>query len=238
MLSHCFTTYNRDTLLFEAIEGLLDDPKADEIIIVDDFSDYEFFKNVMEKCRELDLRRDSADRPKIKLHRNHENYGMSRNKAKAIRVAKNDWVSILDSDNKFDKTFLAALPSRLNSDTIYCPAFAKKDFDYRKYAGMTLDRTNLKPILKSGEPMINCFLNTCNYVVHRESYLKTYKFNEEHVASDTIWFNYNWLANGGKFYIVPTMEYIHRVHDGSGFKNNIDYNMRKADEVRKLILSL
>lgn len=229
MISFCLTNYNRYELLLKAVEGLAEDSRISEVIISDDCSDYEIFSKVQEFC-------DAYLTGKIKLYRNAQNLGMSRNKAKAISYAKEEWILIGDSDNQFMPAYLDALPPKLNSDTIYCPAFARPTFDYRKYAGMTLDKYNIKRILH--EPMMNCLMNTCNYVAHRESYLQTYVYNEEHIASDTIWFNYNWLKRGGKFYVVPTMEYWHRVHDDAGFKKNIQYNMQKAEEVRKLILTL
>jgi hypothetical protein len=34
------------------------------------------------------------------------------------------------------------------------------------------------------------------------------------------------------------MQYFHRVHDASGFKQDIGYNMQKAEEVRRLIQQL
>jgi hypothetical protein len=81
-------------------------------------------------------------------------------------------------------------------------------------------------------------MNTCNYIVNRDFYLKTYQYNPEHIASDTIWHNYNHLKAGGKFCIVPDMQYYHRTHAGSGFMKGIEYNMAKTEEVRKLIQQL
>jgi hypothetical protein len=35
--------------------------------------------------------------------------------------------------------------------------------------------------------------------------------------------------------IVPGMSYIHEVHEGSGWLQNADYNIKKADEIIDLI---
>lgn len=229
MISLCLTTYNRYEMLFEAFESLINDARVGEIVISDDCSEYNIFSLVQKKADSI---------PKVKLFRNVCNSGMSINKAIAIRLAVNDWCLLADDDNIFDSSYLNALPHTLHSDIIYCPAFARPEFDYRKYAGMTLDKHNIARLLQMNEPMINCLLNTCNYVVHRQAYLVAYKLDPAHIASDTIWFNYNWLKEGGRFYIVPGMEYTHRVHAGSGFKKQIDYNMQKVEEVRAMIMQL
>jgi hypothetical protein len=81
-------------------------------------------------------------------------------------------------------------------------------------------------------------MNTANYIVHRDNYLATYQYNQDHIASDTIWHNYNHLKNGGLFCVVPDMQYTHRVHPGSGFLQGIDHNMKMQNEVRKMIMAL
>lgn len=228
MISFCLTTYNRTELLFEAIESLVDDPRVTEVVVCDDCSEYEYFHKVQEYCEKRSQ--------KIKLFRNVTNLGMQLNKATAVRKCSEHWVLLGDSDNVFNSEYINALPDELESDTIYCPSFARPKFDYTKYSGQVIDAVNARKVVS--EEMGNCLFNTCNYVVHRESYLRTFKPNVAHVASDTIWFNYNWLMNGGAFYVVPGMEYFHRVHDGSGFLQNVVYNMQKAEEVKKLILRI
>jgi hypothetical protein len=81
-------------------------------------------------------------------------------------------------------------------------------------------------------------MNTCNYLVNREEYLKIYQHNPEMKGTDTIWFNYLWLKAGNSFYVVPGMEYYHRVWEGSGFLADCDYNMKRAKEVKELIKQL
>lgn len=229
MISICLTNYNRYEMLFEAFNPFLTDDRVSEIIIVDDCSDYDVFSKVHEAVTELKIK-------KVKLYRNPRNLGMSRNKAMSVKYAANEWVALLDSDNVFDKSYLSSLPDNLENNVIYCPQFARPTFDYRKFAGNIYASLEISKLVH--DPMFYCLLNTCNYIVHRDSYLATYQYNEAHVASDTIWFNYNWLKRGGRFYIVPGMEYDHRVHDGSGFLNNMHYNMARAEEVKKLIMQL
>lgn len=225
-LSLCITTYNRYDLLKESYAQVIDDPRISEIIIVDDCSTE---PGIKEKVNAL-------AGGKVKVFHQAQNRGMSRNKADAISYASNEWVIIFDSDNVIGKDYLDAIPVYLNSDTIYCPSFAKPEFDFRFYEGKFF---NAKYATKEiARDSFNVAMNCCNYLVHRDTYLQAYLYNQNHIASDTIWHAYNHLKAGGSFYIVPGMQYYHRVHKGSGFLQGVDHNMRMQAEVRKMIMNL
>jgi hypothetical protein len=85
--------------------------------------------------------------------------------------------------------------------------------------------------------MGNACLNTCNYLVHRDTYLNVFKEHDVK-GTDTIAFNYEWLKAGKKLFIVPGMEYDHLIHEGSGFMKDADFNMKKAEEYKKKIQAL
>ncbi len=227
MISLCITTYNRFEMLMESFAQVLDDDRISEIVIMDDCSDIAIYDKILAA---------TFDMPKVRLIRNSENLGMSLNKRKAIEAAKNEWVCIFDSDNVIGPDYLDALDKIgvLDSTTIYCPSFAKPQFDFRKYEGWH--------ILHAGnmmqESMGECFFNCCNYLVNRDEYLKVYQHNPAMKGTDTIWFNYLWLKAGNSFYVVPGMEYMHRVWDGSGFLQDVHYNMKQAKEIKELIKAL
>jgi glycosyltransferase involved in cell wall biosynthesis len=225
-LSLCITTYNRFELLKESYTQVIDDPRISEIIIVDDCSTE---PGIKEKV-------NSLAGGKVKVLHQVQNLGMSRNKADAISYASNDWVIIFDSDNVITTDYLDAIPVYLSRDTIYCPSFAKPEFDFRFHEGNFYNLKNVATAIKMDT--YNVAMNCCNYLVHRDTYLQTYQYNEKHIASDTIWHAYNHLNAGGSFYIVPGMEYFHRVHKGSGFLQGVDHNMRMQAEVRKMIMEL
>lgn len=244
-LSLCITTYNRPEMTIRAFEKVYEDARITEIIIVDDASSHDNVKK---------LHRATIPMSKVRLYFNHENIGMSRNKTKSIELATSDWCILFDSDNILDKDYLDAFERFVtlkNGDcpimydpkhkkTIFCPDFAKPYFDYTIYSseafGGIYGADMAQYLIR--ENMFNCLMNTCNYIVHRQMYLDTYNYNADHIASDTIWHNYNHLKVGGVFAVVPGMQYYHEVHDGSGFKQNIDYNMRQAEKVRRLIIEL
>lgn len=225
-LSLCITTYNRYELLKESYAQVIDDPRISEIIIVDDCSTE---PGIKEKV-------NSLAGGKVKVYHQAQNRGMSRNKADAISYASNEWVIIFDSDNIIEKDYLDAIPVYLNSDTIYCPAFAQPEFDFRFYEGKFFNKKNAGKEIQRDS--FNVAMNCCNYLVHRDTYLQTYKYNPLHIASDTIWHAYNHIKAGGSFYIVAGMHYYHRVHKGSGFLQGVDHNMRMQAEVRKMIMNL
>lgn len=230
MISLCITTYNRYDMLLESFDKVLGDPRISEIVIVDDASKPEI-QNLL-----LGTLRTGPYADRVRLFINEENLGMSRNKARAVELSSNEWCILFDSDNVIDSSYLDAIPEELDGDTIYAPAYARPQFDYRKYAGQTIKAENAPRIISTSDG--ECLFNTCNYLVNREEYLWVYEYNAEMKGTDTIWFNYLWLKDGGSIHVVPGMEYIHRVHPGSGFLEECDYNMKKAAEVKQLIQTL
>lgn len=231
-LSLAITTYNRYSLTIESCAQVLNDPRIDDIVILDDAST----DGSYEKLREY-----YADYNHVRVIRQAQNRGMSINKKDAISYAKNDWVIIFDSDNVIGPDYLDAFYKQIERDQtihewcIYLPDHAKPHFSFKKYSGQTFGSMLRPPV---HEPMGNCMMNCCNCIVNKTKYLEVYQHSEEHVCSDTVWFNYLWLKAGYGFYVVPGMEYFHRVHDGSGFKKDIDYNMKQAEKVRKMIMAL
>lgn len=237
-LSLCITTFNRYDLLKESYAQVIDDPRISEIIIVDDCSTD---PGIKEKV-------NSLAGGKVKVFHQVKNRGMSRNKADAIGYASNPWCILFDSDNIIGLDYLDAFFNFLDEweepyasysirdNFIFCPSWAKPEFDFRKYEMKRFGAKDAAKEIKSD--IFNVCLNCCNCIVNRDFYLKTYQFNPSHIATDTIWHSYNHLKAGGSFYIVPGMHYEHRVHKGSGFLQGVDHNMRMQAEVRKMIMEL
>lgn len=224
------TVWNRWEMLLESFAQVIDDDRIDEVLIMDDASELQYW----DKIKELPKFNN-----KIKVVRQLTNQNMSRNKRDAIFNSKNEWVIIFDSDNVIGKDYLDALeriwnkPGQPYSGWIYSPSFAKPIFDYRKFEDYVFDMSDAP---KLNDPNCNCLFNTCNYVVNKEEYLATWKENKEMKGSDTIWMAYLWLKAGHSLYVVPNMHYEHRMHQGSGFAQDMSYNMAKAEEIKKLIL--
>jgi len=227
-------------MVLEVFQKVYDNPIIDEIVIVDDHSDSEHFRRLTDL---LFIRRQTGSAGKIKLFRNEKNLGMSLNKAEAISKASNEWVIIFDSDNELYPEYLDAiafvfngLDEKLLSRIIFCPEMAEPDYDFSDLPKF-INSDNAKRLLDF--KMFRILLNTCNYLVNRDEYLRVYRYDETIQESDTIHFNYLWLCAGNSFKIVPTMNYFHRRHDGSGWLNgDHKYNMNKAAELQEKIKNL
>ncbi len=228
-ISLCITNFNRYTMLMESFAKVLEDPRIAEIVIVDDASDEQIFNRIKAHC----------DHPKIRLYQNDQNLGMGLNKKRAVELAENEWCLLFDSDNQLTPAYLDALEADLDAlqpHVIYMPCAARPHFDYTEFQGWVIDRKNAGTVIE--ERMGDCCMNTCNYVVHRDSYLRVYQYDETVKGSDTIHFNYLWMKAGNSFYVVPGMEYFHLVHDGSGWKADAQYNIQKAAETKEKIKGL
>lgn len=238
-LSLAITTYNRPEMTIKSFEKVLNDERISEVVIVDDYS-------IEKNYNKLEQLIESLGSKKIRLYRNESNVGMSLNKFKAIYYCLQDWIIIFDSDNILDTDYLDAFekecfnnPIGLPTDMIFCPSGAMPKFDYKPLEGLVIDRYNIKEILTGNyAKQAEWLLNTCNYIVNRDTYIDNYKSNHSMIATDTIWHNYNHLKNGGSLHVVPNMTYQHLVWEGSGWRESRRYNKEKAIEVRKLIEQL
>jgi glycosyltransferase involved in cell wall biosynthesis len=205
-ISLALTTYNRidDTLL--SFNQLLNDDRISEIVINDDFSDIDIFENLKEKIKSLNSE-------KIKLLRNIENMGVSRNKKEAISLCNNDWVIIFDSDNIIDKSYIDKLYEEeiWYDDVIYCPDEAGP-FNYKFLGNLKLDKNDV--IDRLNNSMMNCFLNTCNYFVNKQKYVEVYEYED---ILDTMNFCYLWLKRNYFLRVVENMHYIHRQRPDSDY---------------------
>lgn len=223
-LSLCLTHLNRTNLLKDCYPDVLN--LVNEVVIQDDKS------NPFEQA----LLADHFANSKTRIFYNSVNIGMSRNKAEAISNANNEWCIIFDSDNVIGPEYINAIPTKLDKRTIYVPDFAEPEFDYRKYTGISITRENIHRFIKDRE--FECLMNTCNYLCHRDEYLKVYRYNKDMKGTDSIWMFYLWLQAGNRFEVVPNMRYFHRIHAGSGFLADMKYNMEQAKKVKLLIENL
>lgn len=229
-LSLAITHYNRFEMVIESFAQVINDPRLPEILIMDDCSTDGSFEKLVNHFK---------GNEKVRIVRQAQNRGMSQNKADAVAHSRSSWVILWDSDNILGIDYLDALEKALAKSikfNILCPEYARPQFDYRKFSGKLISDSNVHELVN--DKMGNCLLNTCNYVVYRDLYLKVFQNNPEVKGSDTLWFNYLWLKAGHWFYVVPDMQYYHRVHSGSTWLENAGYNMKMAETINKKILSL
>lgn len=201
-------------MLYEAVSPFLQDPRVAEVVISDDASHLELYNTIYWQFASID---------KVKIFRNETNQDCYLNKKLAIERATNEWVAILDSDNRFDKEYIDRLENLwvagLNDKTVYQPEFAKPHFDFRHLAGVNLNRSNIANYIH--DDRTKTMLNAFNYFVNRAEYLKVFDPSIDPVTSDSIYHNYRWLNAGNSIYIVPGLQYNHVVHNGSHYQQNV-----------------
>lgn len=221
------TTYERLKLTLESFAKVVDDPRIDEIIILDDCSEFNLFMMLAQACGQW---------AKVKTIRQGQNRGMQQNKADAVAFARNEWVILFDSDNVLTTEYLDSIPEYMDECTIHCPSFARPMFDMRWLEGRIIDREDAKDY--ADKECFHWMINTCNYVVNRDEYAKVYKHDPEQRGTDTAAFALRWLEAGNSFYIMPGAYYDHLVHGGSEFMKHVDYNMAMAKSIMNKIKNL
>lgn len=218
-ISLCVTTYNRWYETIIAIEQIVLDKRINNVIIMDDSSTDGSYEKLVNNYKGLG---------KVKVIKQLFNLNMSRNKMSALSYAKNSFALLADSDNVFTPAYIDALEvvGKLDENTIYQPSFGTPQFNWERYQGIKINKSNIAEYMN--DALFRCSLNGCNYVVNPKLYCERYVYNPIIDAADTIHFLYNWLIQGGEYYIVPNMHYLHTVGDQSGFLKNVNKNMEDA----------
>ena len=211
MISLCLTNFQRTDLLYESYRQLVNDDRITEIVISDDCSSDEVYSTITWQSKAFS---------KVKIYRNETNIDCYRNKKRAVELATNDWVIIGDSDNVFTPEYVNRLFSfGWNPNILIQPSFAKPHFDFRKYELQIIGSRNIAEFM--GDDTFKTMLNAMNYFVNREEFLRVWDGSVDPVTSDSIFQNYNWLKAGNSIYVCPGLEYEHKVHEQSHYRNNV-----------------
>ena len=162
-LSLCITNFNRDRMLFESFEQVLNDDRVSEIVIVDDCSQESIRRRVKDYTKQFE---------KVKVFLNRKNLGCYKNKREAISLAKNEFVIIFDSDNIMTKSYIDKIfEQEWDENTILAPDYVVS-FDYRHFADQVITKSNVRKYVD--QKQFDCLINTMNYFVHRDNYLKVW----------------------------------------------------------------
>ena len=199
----------------QTIRNVHDDPRIDEFVINDDGTE-EAFK---------DFPTGPACSMKIKLMSNKKREGVFRNKYITVSKCRNESVCLWDSDNIFDVDYLDALERAgdflENESTIRCPVKALPRFDFSQWENHIILKTTAKSYMD--KPAFRVHMNTGNYVVPRETYLRILKSHfdagvQSPNCCDVIWQNYHLLSAGMRMVFVPGMQYQHTDHPDSTYR--------------------
>lgn len=227
MISICLTNFNREQLLYESIEQIIDDERISEIVISDDCSEYGLYTRVVDHYKNY---------PKVKIYRNEKNLDCYLNKHKAVSLATNEWVLLIDSDNVFSKEFIDKIfELGVNygggfswvESSILQPSFAKPHFDFTPFEGLDIEEKNISTYMMMHQ--FQTLLNAANHFFHRETWLSVFDSTVDPVTSDSIYQNYRWLEAGNSIYVVPGLHYEHRVSNhGKEEKSHYVKNSRRT----------
>ena len=213
MISVCITTYNRTDLLFESFQQIEKDERVSEIVIVDDHSTRDIQGILAERLRG----------PKFRFIINDYNVGCYENKRRALSLALNDWAILFDSDNILTTQYIDCIENLMiagvNPKTLYQPEFARPHFNFSEFSGTNFTKANVGK--HAAHNVTFCtMLNAMNYFVNVNEYLRIWEPRSEPWTADSLLQNYNWLNAGNSIYVVPGLQYEHRVHEGSHYKEH------------------
>lgn len=235
MITLAITTYNRVDITIESFSSILNNPYIDEIVIVDDCSDLNIFNDLKSKINNI-------NNDKIKLYRNNINLKPFLNKVEAIKYSKNEWVILLDSDNKITDEYVNLVNStEKNENTLYLPETllhfnGEIISNFHRLKNNTINLSNIKKFL--GEPETSTIMNVGNFFVNKKKYLEVTLNNniESYLqTNDALYFSYLWIINGNNIKILGDLVYHHRQHEGSWYLNNmVDCNKNTNEIINRL----
>ena len=208
-------SFNRPQMTLHSFMKVYHDERIEQITIVDDASTSENWERLVSLCNELG---------KVKLVRNTTNLDCYANKYAAISHSDMEWNCLWDSDNEFGIDYIDKIfgIETWEENTAYLPSWAQPHFDYRKYEGVTVTKENVRQYVH--DATFTTCLNTANFFVNKNFYMKCWDGNVDPHTSDSIYMNLQYLKNNGKLYIVPQLTYKHRVDDHKGEQGG-HYNM-------------
>lgn len=222
-----FTTYNSSKYIIEQLKNnyfVLSHDKINEIIIQDDCSD------------DYDILNKYITDDRVCIFQNSKNLSPLLNRIELLKNCSNDWVFLMDSDNFLEKNIFEKLDHlNLDSEIIYCPDFAKPNFNFKHFGNKMIDLGAAKEKLENLDMQI--FLNTGNYLVNKNNYLNVAKLVDPcfaYWAVDVIYFNFLWLTFGYKLFCVKDYEYIHTMRGDSYWMKMGHKSKPKLEEVMNL----
>lgn len=179
--SICIPVYNRTLGFLEAINSALKVEGCTEIVVVDDNSSHEKFKELC--C--------SLNDPKIKYYRNQTNLGLFGNWNKCIQLANSAFVSILCSDDLVEKDcyilFLNAYRANPSLDVFFgsfC-TFSQSIEDkqvIREFSSGPCNAVNLLEDVVRNGPAFPVFS-----IMKRDTLLKYPFVSTPHSGNDWLW---------------------------------------------------
>ncbi len=219
-----------DEFLKYFLPQYLKNPLISEIIISDENG--EDAKKIYEDEALID--------PKIRIYVNEERLGPFYNKLRATRLATNDWIALIDSDNFADEDYFKEAATfivkrRPSSHSILAPSAANPGkniseyqthagFNFRAFAGYNINLEYFKVMTEDKFRRHNQLLllfNTGNFILHKSLVQSLDLIKEDSKFKtdffDVLYFNTLLFEQIPElnFYVVPKMSYLHSIHGDS-----------------------
>ncbi len=179
---------------------------------------------------------------KIRVIRLAENTGAYAAKHLAVSEARNEHVLLLDGDNFLLESTISNLVLESKSETeILCPNVQIMNslnmngwdfWNFRFLGHKSFSFSDLEKYLgdSASEKRLAKFLNTGNFLVPRDPYLKTsiksQGLAESSGSQDVMLFVLSWLLDGKTLRVVPGFHYFHRLHAQSFWRT--DRSVRRS----------
>ena len=193
--------YNRGAQIYRPLFNLLNHPAVAEVVIVDDGSREEEFRQLRDFVESLGCGE------RVKVFRREENRGALLTKLECVEKCSSDWVLVLDSDNTAFRGYLNALGGlgNLDPNMFYCASWAWPWFPFEELEFEEIDFQRAVNLCRDGGLRKYYIINDGNYLVNRAAYLKAVGEIGELPSDvvDVMVVNYLWLSRGGSLQMLP-----------------------------------
>lgn len=235
-ISLCIPTMNRYKNFLEInLPKYIKNDLISEIVISDENGND--IKQIKENIKDLS---------KFKFHVNNEQKGVFYNKIQACKLATNEWIALIDSDNFAPTEYFSTAIKIIETfnfskkNVVLAPSFAKPHFDYRRFNGMCFKKDKLSKIPNAREKS-QTVMNTMNYILNKSLIDNLFISDEDasllknkNMPVDSILLNILFFEQQDmEMYIVENMHYEHAVHDDSNYLREVKQNKNIIDKVHK-----
>lgn len=229
----CIPTMDRfEDFLQYNILNYLSNPLINEIIICDENGND--IKNLAQMLSNYELVDLNAEN-KLRLYLNKQRLGPFLNKIQCCKLAKNEWIALIDSDNYANeeyfinaKDYLTKTKIDNSCNCIISPSESDPIFNFDELKGKILSKQNLN-LYKDKKFQLEILMNTGNFIINK-NLINIIDINKDsklipYISTcDVIYFNTLLFEQTDlNIHVVENLKYSHVVHDGSIYKQQSRY---------------
>ena len=264
MYSVAIPTYYSSKHIVQCLSGFVNIPEINEVIINDDGSSKEEYKNLNRNVIKIQKKLDFE----IKIFKNKTNLGSFKNKYLAVSKCTNKNIYQIDSDNYLNnnsKNIFKYLERKKPLKNLFLPGsifmvFEKKNFIRTKKSinKIIISQNDVEVNIDSAKSLLlqktksvipvndqigfKWLLSVGNAIFDKNLYLDNleegYSSIELPLQHCSMALSYFWLKNGGNIEIIKDMSHYHRIHDKSIVKTDGDNTKISADYFYNKILKI